>query len=119
MIREVIIEQPNFYGEPYFEPDEKLQQLLKECGYDSIMNIKARTDERIINFIKDNGITSPNKERIIYKGEEDEWGFFSCITIEKVDTSKPWIIVEDEGVESIEYLDVVDKELNYYELRGV
>lgn len=87
---------------------------------------------QIVEYIENNAIslTSDNIESYLKKhknsiGKLEENNTYyvydeginclKCLSIENVDTSKPWKISEYDGSEYIQYLDyeIVDKDLNY------
>lgn len=107
MKKDIII-KPGF---GHFEPDKKLNKLIKQCGYDSIWDIEARMDERIIKFIQDK--TNKQGKDVVYRGKEDKFGGYAYLSIRKVDTSRLWTIDEYDSAEGIMYLEVVDKDLNF------
>lgn len=82
------------------------------------------TQEVYDSFTQDNSQiylkASKNKELIYTKedGEYKEYGLTSAITIETVDTSKPWRIADYDGAEGIEYFkhyNIIDKSINLCE----
>lgn len=116
MKKQVIIKEG--YGN-FFE-DKDLSKLLMELGYNSIFDIKARMDKRVIKWIKDrvNGNNKPLKE-IKYKSRGTRWGMEgNCpLVIKEVDTSRLWIIHEYDSAEDIMYIEVLDKENGYCDMK--
>ena len=97
-----------------FIPNKKLKQFIKECGYESIYEVNARMDSRIIKFLKDNSNCQDIK-KLRYIGVKEQ-GYLRVV---EVDTSQYWMIDEYDGAEGIDYIDIIDKELKlckgYYE----
>lgn len=104
MKRKIII-KPDYGG---FVPDKKLMRKLKEYGYKDIFELKARLDERIIKYLEDK--TNKKGENVQYTGV-GKWDGY--LTIDEVDTSRLWTIDEYDGAESIVYLELLDKNLNF------
>lgn len=95
-----------------FEDFKNLLEFIKTLGYKEkdMSTVKARTDKRIIKFIED------RLDEYKFYTEEDSWG--GDLFIDTVDMNKPWFIdvAKEDGLESITYLKLKNKKLNYYEV---
>ncbi|MGG1071362.1 hypothetical protein ABE178_16275 [Priestia megaterium] len=87
-----------------FEPDAKLQKLIDKVGV-PFWSIEGRTNEQYINHVETRA-----KDGLL-TGKEG----WSHIRVTEVDTSKPWLIDNYDGSESIKYVgySFVNKDLNY------
>lgn len=106
-----VIISPSFGS---FEPNPRFKKFLNELGYHTFSDIKARTDERVIEFVKNHVGEKYEGIEVAFLGREKH----QYLSIEKVDASKPWTIDNYDGAEYIRYLvvEVVDPELNYCKL---
>ncbi|MES9681860.1 hypothetical protein ABWK22_02845 [Gottfriedia acidiceleris] len=100
-----VIIQPSF---GIFEPKEDFKKLIDKTGR-ALWNLSGRTNEDYIKFVEDNA-----DDGILF-GKES-WTYIKVV---EVDTSRPWLIDDYDGSESIKYVKyrVIDKELNYVELK--
>jgi hypothetical protein len=110
MIKEVIIQ--GSYG--IFQSTKEFQEYVKSCGYNWWGEIKARTDDRLIKYIKENGLQNGLGVYYLY-GKKSDSNIEGYLKIDTVDISKPWTIREYDGAEGIEYFtyEIIDEELNY------
>ena len=103
-----------------FTTTKEMRKLLDELGYGSWNDFDARTDKRIIDFIKENGRCEKDDDYSFcyLMGDENIYGFVGSLIIEDVNILRPWTIGEYDGAEGIQYLDydVIYKDLNYCEL---
>lgn len=99
----------NSYGS--FMPNKKFQDFLLKKGYKNWWELKARTDEDVIQYVENN----LHEDYLVAPLGENEWEHVSIV---EVNTSIPWAIDHYDGAESIHYIkyEMVDKGLNYYKL---
>lgn len=107
-MREIIVQSMGYFDE---KADKDLCKIVKECGYNSVFDLEARLDERIIKFLKDRTNTHNKKTYYKSKGEGSAY-----LVVDKVDTHRMWIIDEYDSAESIAYIDMVNEELNLFKL---
>ncbi len=87
MKKEIIFETGNF------EPTEEFLNMLHSFHYD-YLSLEARMDERVIQWIKENG--SVFDDCLVYKGKSSynyKIGFAGLLFIIPVDTEKSWRLV--------------------------
>ncbi|KYH34988.1 hypothetical protein CLTEP_09810 [Clostridium tepidiprofundi DSM 19306] len=125
MFKEVII-KPTYSG---FVADVKLVDLIIYCGYSKILDEtyddeisinwdsdpNSRIDMRIIEFIKQRNLFNSDNENIYPSCSENPF-FNGQLCIKQVDTSRPWVITEYDSAESISYLTIVNKDINYFSM---
>ncbi|PFP65318.1 hypothetical protein COK00_12015 [Bacillus cereus] len=97
-----VIIQPSFGS---FKPKRDFQRLIDKVGI-PLWNIAGRVHSAYVNFVEEN-----SDDNGILQGK-DSWSY---LKVTKVDTSRPWMINDYDGSESIKYVDykVVNKQLNY------
>ena len=105
----IILQTMGYFDEKH---DRNLQKILKEYGYSSILDIKARTDERIIKWLKDK-TNSNSYDDVLYKSKGEG---NAELYIEEVDTNRKWLIYRYDSAEDIVYLELENKELNKYKI---
>ncbi len=68
--------------------------------------------------MKENGIVYIKPlDCYFYLMDNDPLEHIKRLSIEQVDISRPWIISEYDGSESIRYLEVMDEFVNFHRLR--
>ncbi|MFF2531460.1 hypothetical protein ACFVS2_21370 [Brevibacillus sp. NPDC058079] len=94
-----------------FEPSKSLERKLKSFGYENLDSIEARTDERVISFIRSHMEKSSNQFPFAFLGKEKH----QYLSLVDIDISHPWTIINSDGSERIHYLNyiVLDAEINY------
>ncbi|WPS85382.1 hypothetical protein SMD22_01770 (plasmid) [Brevibacillus halotolerans] len=94
-----------------FEPSKSLEKKLKSYGYENLESLEARTDERVITFIRSHLEKVQNQFNFAFLGKEK----YQYLSLQEVDITKPWTITNSDGSESIQYMSyvVIDTELNY------
>ncbi|ADO59439.1 hypothetical protein [Paenibacillus polymyxa] len=106
----IVIVSPS-YG--IFEPNRAYERLLKKEGLSSWDCIEARTNERMIEFIKKQFARNKSTLDVAFLGKEKN----QYLALKEVDISRPWRISKENESESIVYLDypLSNVELNYYD----
>lgn len=107
-MKEIITQSMGYFDE---KADKALVKVVKEYGYSSIFDLKARLDNRLIKFLKDRTNTSNKDIKTIYKSKGDG---NASLRVNEVDTNRLWMIEDYDSAESIVYLEIEDEELNLF-----
>lgn len=103
-----------------FIPQDNYVEFIKSLGYKTIYDEDLLVDERVINFIKENGDYDKKYNRFSYKGAVDyrfRVGYAGVTYIMEVDTSRNWTLKPDNkgpiGYDKVVYVDIVTNKYGY------
>ncbi|WP_373262204.1 hypothetical protein [Hungatella hathewayi] len=83
-----------------------------------IETLEGIDEKKLIRIMKENGIVYIKPlDCYFYLMDNDPLEHIKRLSIEQVDISRPWIISEYDGSESIRYLEVMDEFVNFHRLR--
>ena len=114
-IRSAINENP---AGPLQERTGRVNDKIREAAY-KIENLDGMDETSMAEMIKEHNIVHCEKlDRYFYMPSEfNPYNHIKTMSIVTVDISKPWIISEYDGAESIQYFDIVDDTINFCRMK--